>query len=206
MSCLEPTDYAWDNSPRLAYLQAVNFSQSVKPVGLQPPISAVLSFVKERLGRVFFFAKGERTMGEIGQVVECDGQFVRIRMARQKACDKCRACAPSAEGDHMYMNALNNCEAAVGDWVSIDLDGRFFFRAMLIMYGLPLVTLLAGFGLGHSAANALLLPLGEVIAFACGIALAALTYYVISKLQHKIDRGKNSPVAVRKVDSEQEDI
>ena len=140
-------------------------------------------------------------MGETGQVVECDGQFVKIRMIRQKACEKCRACAPSMDGAHMYMSAQNGCDAEVGDWVSVDIDGGFFLRAVLIMYGLPLVMLLAGFALGTGAAHALLLPFGELIGFSSGIALAALTYFVISRLQHKIDRRKNAPVAVCKVDA-----
>ena len=141
-------------------------------------------------------------MGEIGQVVECDGEFVKIRMERQKACEKCRACAPSVNGKHMYLFAQNACDAGVGDWVSIDLDGGFFLRAMLIMYGLPLVMMLAGFGLGLGFAHILSLPLGEIIGFAAGIALAALTYFVINKLQHRIDRAKHAPVAMRKIDTE----
>ena len=136
--------------------------------------------------------------------MECDGDFVKIRMQRQKACEKCRACAPSMNNEHMYMTAQNACDADVGDWVSIDLDGGFFLRAMLIMYGMPLVMLMAGFGLGLSFANVLSLPLGEIIGFVSGVALAALTYFVINRLQHKIDRSKHTPVAVRKVDKEQE--
>ncbi|MCL2851943.1 MAG: SoxR reducing system RseC family protein [Defluviitaleaceae bacterium] len=140
-------------------------------------------------------------MGETGQVVELDGDFVKIRMTRQKACEKCRACAPSVDGMHMYLSAQNACGADVGDWVSVDLDGGFFLRAVLIMYGLPLVMLLAGFGLGTGAAGVLGIPLEELAGFASGIMLAALTYFVISRLQHKIDRGKNAPVATRKVEA-----
>ena len=142
-------------------------------------------------------------MSEIGQVVECDGEFVKIRMERQKACEKCRACAPSVNGEHMYMIAHNACGADVGDWVSIDLDGGFFLRAMLIMYGLPLMMLLAGIGLGLGFAHILSLPLGEIIGFAAGVAMAALTYFTINKLQHRIDRAKHAPVATQKVDTEQ---
>ena len=140
-------------------------------------------------------------MGEIGQVEERDGEFIKVRMPRQKACEKCRACATSLQGEFMQMRAQNACDADIGDWVSIDLDRGFFLRAVLIMYGAPMLTLLAGFWLGVNAAEALSLPLSEPIGFVSGITLAALTYFGISKFQAGIDRSKHTPIAVRKVDA-----
>jgi len=143
-------------------------------------------------------------MGEVGQVVEADGGFVKVRMKRRRACEKCRACAPGIDGEHMYLSASNVCGAEVDDWVSVDLDGSFFLKAVLIMYGLPLVTLLLGFGLGLGAAYVLTLPLGELVGFATGVAFAGLTYYTISRLQHRINRGNYTPVAGRLVDAPDE--
>ncbi|MCL2616441.1 MAG: SoxR reducing system RseC family protein [Defluviitaleaceae bacterium] len=136
-------------------------------------------------------------MDEVGQIVASDGDFVQVRMKRQKACDKCRACTIGHDGKHMILHAQNACGASIDDWVSVELDGGFFLRAVLIMYGAPLVTLLAGFVGGTLVAGALGLPLSEIIGFATGVAFAALTYVVIKKLAHKIDRKKNAPVAAR---------
>jgi len=134
-------------------------------------------------------------MGEVGRVVEVDGDYVRVRLKRHKACEKCRACAPGTDGEHMYMNAINSCNADVDDQVRVSLDGGFFLRAVLIMYGLPLAAMLAGFGAGHLAADALALPLGELVSFASGIASAAAVYVGINRLRHRIVRGNYTPVA-----------
>jgi len=139
-------------------------------------------------------------MGEIGHVVEKDNEFIKVKLQRQKACEKCRACAPSADGSHMILSAKNECDADVDDWVSIEIDNSFFLYAVLIMYGIPLVTMLLGFGAGLWAAHMLWLPLGEIIGFLTGVVFAVITYVIIRMFEHKIDRKKSAPVATHKVE------
>ena len=141
-------------------------------------------------------------MGERGQVVGMDNEYLKVQIQRNKACEKCRACMPSSDGTHMILNAKNECDAEIGDWVSIDLDNSVFMYAVMIMYGIPLVTMLMGFGLGLWIAHILWLPLGEIIGFLTGVAFAAITYIIIKLFEHKIDRKKATPIATHILEPE----
>ena len=136
-------------------------------------------------------------MEETGQVIAQEGDMVKVSIKRQKACDKCRACTPSENGTHMQVLAANLCGAVVGDWVQIELESSSFLRAVLIMCGLPLVALIAGFGLGLWLAQVFSLPAPEPISFFVGIILATLTYTAISHFSRKIKHTKYTPTATR---------
>ena len=75
-------------------------------------------------------------MAEKGIVMERKDNLAVIKLKRQEACAKCRACVAGMSEQEMIMEAENACNAQVGDWVELELVGNSFLEAVLIMYGI----------------------------------------------------------------------
>lgn len=121
-------------------------------------------------------------MRETGEVVNTSGDTVTVRIKRTSACAHCKACDFGMNSDEMRVTAKNACNAKTGDRVRVELKPESFISAALILYGLPLIGLLAGVWLGSVAGT--WMGLGKYsafVGFAGGLALAALAYAVIKK-------------------------
>lgn len=121
-------------------------------------------------------------MGELcrsGKVMSTAEGRVVVRFMRSDACGHCNACFSlgSHEADVELDNPLG---ARVGDVVSIELKGSGMVRASLIMYGLPLLGLLAGVVVGAQW--------GDLYAAVGGILLCAGTYFILRGLEPRFAR------------------
>lgn len=130
-------------------------------------------------------------MGEIGQVIEKKGDTVIVSLQRHDACSKCGACMASIDTKEMILTATNQCNAEVGDQVNISLEHSNFIKAVLIMYCIPLVSLLVGLGIGY------LISHHELIAMAVGIVFTGVTFLIIRSQESKWNQEKYRPVADR---------
>ncbi len=139
-------------------------------------------------------------MAEKGQVIEKKGNFVVIKMTRTEACAKCRACIVGAgmASQDLMVEADNECDANVGDWVEMELRGNSFLIATLIMYGLPFVGLMSGIILGYYMIPILLPHMNkEILSFAIGLILMALVLLWIRSQESRWEGKKYRPVAAR---------
>ncbi len=126
---------------------------------------------------------------EIGHVVEVFDNKIKVSLKRTEACAKCRACTAGFEQSEMFIIAKNECGAKSGDFVNIELDSVYFFRAVLIMYLIPLVTLVLGFVFGEKLTGS------ELMSFIIGIAFLLLTYFGIKVITKNMQLKKYIPVA-----------
>jgi sigma-E factor negative regulatory protein RseC len=95
----------------------------------------------------------------------------------------------------MFVVAVNKCGAKQGDFVNIELEVKYFFKAVGIMYLIPLITLTLGFVLGQGLAPMLPFNLpGELAGFFTGLFFLALTYLGIKLFTKGLK--KQMPVAV----------
>ena len=83
-------------------------------------------------------------MREKGMVIKQEQGMVLIQLIRHEACQNCESLFYGAQDQEMIITAENHCQAKVGDWVYLDLEQSNFFKAVGIMYGLPLISLLLG--------------------------------------------------------------
>ena len=83
-------------------------------------------------------------MAEKGQVIGIKNNFAVVRMERTEACAKCRACIAGLKTQDMIIEAENVCGADVSDWVLVEIAGGKFMSAVLIMYGIPFASFIAG--------------------------------------------------------------
>lgn len=122
-------------------------------------------------------------MYEKGVVVAVEGSKAKVEFARTAMCKNCKACL-KAGPDKMMVVVENTLNAQVGDTVAIAMNSSTFMEATLIMYGTPLIGLLAGVGIPMA------LGAQDWVSALCGIVFAVGAYGVIRALE---PRFKNSP-------------
>jgi sigma-E factor negative regulatory protein RseC len=125
---------------------------------------------------------------ENGIVIGLRGGKARIRLERQEACSGCHGlCLFDENSRSMVAEAENALGARVGDRVKIELAGEGAARSGFILYILPLLSFLAGFVAGDAVGRSIGIN-SEVAGVISGIALVALTYFVIHRWQRRRNR------------------
>jgi len=122
-------------------------------------------------------------MYEKGVVVAVEGGKAKVEFTRTAMCKNCKACL-KAGPDKMMVVVENTLNAQVGDTVAVAMNSSTFMEATLIMYGVPLLGLLAGVGIPMAFGAA------DWVSALCGILCAAGAYGVIRALE---PRFKKSP-------------
>ena len=115
-------------------------------------------------------------MRQTGIVLELKDSMAVVRFCRSDACGHCNACfrLGTNEADIEIENRVN---AKVGDTVVIELHGGSMFKASAIMYGVPLIGLVAGVAAGST--------IGDMYAAAGGILLCAAAFFIIRAFEPK---------------------
>lgn len=83
---------------------------------------------------------------EEGIVVEVSGDAAKVALLKKSACEKCAAsgvCHPG-EGDQDLMEVLNPLDAKKGQKVKVAIAPQVYLKASLILYGIPLTSLVGG--------------------------------------------------------------
>lgn len=115
----------------------------------------------------------------VGEVVAIEGENARLRFERGKMCSRCGACL-AIGAKEMEMSLPNTLDAAVGDNVSVQLQGKQMAGASLIAYGIPLLLLLLGIWLGSSHS--------DLAAVLCGLGGCAISFIVLRLIDRRLKR------------------
>ncbi len=89
-------------------------------------------------------------MREEGIVVESCGDRAKIKVERSSACGHCSArslCRPFGE-THNLMEVANPAAASEGQRVVVAVEPARLMKNSLVVYGIPMVALIAGAALG----------------------------------------------------------
>lgn len=115
----------------------------------------------------------------------------QVRLLAGSHCEGCPAagvCQPGGEGDRV-LEVLDALGARPGDRVRIRVMGSAVLRASFLVYGLPLLLLLIGVGIGSklwSTGTAR----GDLLSFGLGALLAACAAPLAAWYGRKMDRGR----------------
>lgn len=139
--------------------------------------------------------------GEVGEVIAIEDDKAVIKMQRTEACAKCRACTSGMESKEMIIKAVNICGAVVGDNVEIMLDSADFFRATLIMYGIPFIAFLAGVFGGYYGAVKFNIEYAELVGIGLGIVFVLAAYGIIHTQEYRFKTGGYVPKAMNVVEN-----
>ena len=135
-------------------------------------------------------------MAEIGKVIEIDGDKAVVVLERKEACAKCRACSAGMKAEEMLIRAENICGAKVGDNVEISLEESDFIKAVMIMYGFPFVMFMVGVLGGYYGCLNANIANPELVGFAAGLALVAVSYGIIKSQEKRWRSGNYIPKAI----------
>jgi len=89
---------------------------------------------------------------EEGIVVKSAGGIAEIKLKENGNCEECTAkifCTPQ-NNNSRTLKVLDTLHTKPGDEVKISINGNEVLKASLLLYGLPLVLLLAGIAIGMS--------------------------------------------------------
>lgn len=136
-------------------------------------------------------------MLEKGIVKEIIGEEVKLEMIRNAACGSCKACSIGIDSTVMELRALNRCRAQVGDTVEIQLENQEFLSAVGILYGIPLILLLVGLGIGAMLGKVLSPDYAELIAVAVGFLFVFFGFLGVKKQSERISKERYVPKAIR---------
>lgn len=142
---------------------------------------------------------GELNKGEVGEVIDIEDNRLVIKLHRNEACAKCKACTAGIDGKEMIIKAINDCGGTIGDKVEIALDSANFYKATLIMYGIPFIAFLIGVFGGYYSALYFEIDYAEVIGIAAGFFLVIIAYGIIHTQEHRFKKTSYVPKAINVV-------
>lgn len=87
-------------------------------------------------------------MEEIGIVISTEGPMAKVLVKKQGICEQCRMGTCILKDDGAEINALNSVNAIEGQQVKVVMRTYSYIKGSLIVYGIPVVALIAGAVLG----------------------------------------------------------
>lgn len=132
----------------------------------------------------------------LGVVKEIKNGKVTVIFSRTSACGDCHACGLMKGTGEMYLEFDYEEDVQVGDRVGIYVDGSFFLVSTLLLYGIPLIVLLAGIGVSSIFFNE---GNEQLIAAGIGIALCIASYFVLKGFDSYFEKIKKKYMKYTKV-------
>ncbi len=129
---------------------------------------------------------------EKGTVIEKNNDKITVSFKRGAGCGSCKACSEGQNENEMIITAYNDCDANIGDVVEVNIETAFMLKATIIMYVIPLITMMVGFLIGNI--------ISEEASFFLGLIFLAVTYGVIkmneSKFQNRDFTAKATKIVI----------
>lgn len=127
-------------------------------------------------------------MIEEGKVIEVKGDIAKVEIQRNTSCGTCRACWMSEEGK-MVASGQNLIGAKVGQRVRLQVSGSIL-KAAFVVYILPLLGLIIGYGAGSFISRAIGYPgFSEKVGVISGLAFLVLSFIAVRYYGKKAGQG-----------------
>jgi sigma-E factor negative regulatory protein RseC len=135
-------------------------------------------------------------MQEKGIVIESAGGRAQVRIERTESCEGCHGCLYQADGHFMVADAVDRVGTSPGDRVRMETEGPSPVSASLLVFGVPLVMLFAGYAAGAALAPVLGAPQASQ---GIGIAGAALLFAASFGVLWLVSRRRRAGSSVQSV-------
>lgn len=136
-------------------------------------------------------------MVEFGKVVDKKGNILKIELNPTSTCKICGLC--HSEGTYnFYLDALDNCNAKVGETVVIEIERKKYYKALFLIYGLPLILFIIGVILGYLF-NPKIHFDPQLFGLILGFLLMALGYILVRFLDRKLSKKQQYIMVAKKV-------
>ena len=135
---------------------------------------------------------------EEGIVAETEGDIAKVAILKKSACEQCAASGVCHPGDTELMEAANPLGAVKGQKVKVVVAPQVYLQASIILYGIPMVALVAGAIIAKNIARPYV---GEqhsdLWAFIAGMTAMAISFFFIRMYNNKVEKTqKYKPIIV----------
>ncbi len=119
-------------------------------------------------------------MEEKGKVLEINGNTVKVEVesAACGECDHYRICNPT--GEKKTIELRNDAGVKAGDRVTVAIDNAVFSRVAVLVYGVPVLGLVAGYLIGERVFGS------EPAGIAAGTVTFIMVYVVLAVLDRTV--------------------
>ena len=118
-------------------------------------------------------------MEEIARVVRViDKNSAEVEIRRHSACSECGGCG-HGKSENARFQVLNPIKAQEGEIVLLEMATSNLMTAVMIIYLLPLIDLIAGYVVGTWLNTTFHFMKGEGFAIICGLIFFALTFVFV---------------------------
>ncbi len=139
-------------------------------------------------------------MNEVGIVKEVKGDTAYIVFKRKSGCgDNCGHCSGGCSQNFSIVDVKNSLGASKGDKVEVGIGEKSLYKMTALVYGFPLVMLLAGVIFGNSFFSGLGLGNPEAYAIILGLLLLAVSYSVLRSVDKKLSKDKDYSLKMIKI-------
>jgi len=131
-------------------------------------------------------------MNEIGYVKGIEGDTAHVVFRRKSGCgDNCGSCAGGCSADLMTVDVKNILNASAGDMVEVSMEEKYFYKAMALVYGFPLLMLVVGVAAGNSFFTKAGMVSHELLGVVAGLLLMGVSYFILSRIDKNLSKNTN---------------
>ncbi len=140
-------------------------------------------------------------MIEKAKVVSLNGNMARVQVKRISACgESCASCKAGCSSPDTYVDAVNNINAAAGQYVEIETQTKIVFSAIILNYVLPLIMLAIGIITGSVLVDSLKLNISkDLLGILLGFTLMALSYLLASRIDKSYKKTGKVQFTVKRI-------
>lgn len=130
-------------------------------------------------------------MEQVGKIIKIDGNIATILVKRVSACgDNCASCSAACRQNGIEIQTEVTSDIKLGDYVEIITENEIMFKHILMLYGTPLIILLATiFGFNYILRNN---ANKDIISAILGLASLGVSYFILRKYDAR--EMKNNPI------------
>ena len=137
-------------------------------------------------------------MIETGKVIKIKGDRAEVALPPTEGCASCKKCAMGRTGKYMTLAAENPVAARVGDEVMVEVPHRDPLVAASLLFGLPLLGMLAGIIAGTLLERDLDWG-SEVPAMVLGAVLLVASFFLVKIREKRLSEKKGRQVRIVRV-------
>jgi positive regulator of sigma E activity len=139
-------------------------------------------------------------MEERGIVLESGQGKARVRIERTDQCEGCHGCLMADTGTYMTADVEDTFGVTPGDVVLIGTKTTSPLKASALLFGLPLVLLFAGYGVGSALAALLHTPhAGQQFGIGGAAVFFLGAFGLIALINRRISGGREQKSAIVQV-------
>lgn len=140
-------------------------------------------------------------MDRVGRVVETQDGMANLEVRKVSSCGtNCASCSAACAQPPQVIKVINSLDAKPGDFVEVHADSGRVLKFMLLLYGIPLLFLIVGFGLGHSYLVENNIANYEILALLIGLVSMAIGGLIVRFIDKKSNvKSENINYMVKKL-------